>query len=145
MSKKYSLLAAYAHPDDEQGVSGLMRKYAQMGTSVTLVCGTRGEAGEIAPGVDATPANLAQVREEELRCAAEKIGVDNLYFFDYIDSGMMGTEENADPRNLWNADLFEVAGKLVKLIRGTRPMSLSPSMPLADMGTRITSRFTKPR
>lgn len=121
MSKKLSLLAAYAHPDDEQGVSGLMRKYAQSGVGVTLVCGTRGEAGEIAPGVNATPSNLGLVREEELRCAAEKIGVENLYFLDYVDSGMMGTKENADSRNLWNADLFEVAGKLVKYIRRHKP------------------------
>ncbi len=121
MVQKHSLLAAYAHPDDEQGVSGLMRKYAHSGAGVTLVCGTRGEAGEIAPGVNATPATLGQVREEELRCAAEKIGVENLYFLDYLDSGMMGTKENADERNLWNANLFEVAGKLVRIIRRHKP------------------------
>ena len=76
--KIFAVRCVNAHPDDEQGVSGLMRKYAQLGAGVTLVCGTRGEAGEIAPGVNATPATLGQVREEELRCAAEKIGVENL-------------------------------------------------------------------
>jgi len=80
------LLGAYAHPDDEQGVSGLMHKYASEGVDVTLVCATRGEAGEIAPGVNATPENLGQVREEELRCAADKIGVQNVCLLDYRDS-----------------------------------------------------------
>jgi LmbE family N-acetylglucosaminyl deacetylase len=115
------LLGAYAHPDDEQGVSGLMRKYASEGVDVTLVCATRGEAGEIAPGVDATPENLGQVREEELRCAAEKIGVNNVYFLNYRDSGMMGTPENNHPQCLWQANVIQVAENLVRLIRRHKP------------------------
>jgi LmbE family N-acetylglucosaminyl deacetylase len=88
---------------------------------VTLVCATRGEAGEIAPGVDATTENLGQVREDELRCAVEKIGVNNLYFLDYRDSGMQGTKENEDPRCFWQANLFEVTEKLVRIIRRHKP------------------------
>ncbi len=118
---KYRLLSAFAHPDDEQGVSGLMHKYASEGVDVTLVCATRGEAGEIAPGVDATTENLGQVREDELRCAVEKIGVNNLYFLDYRDSGMQGTKENEDPRCFWQANLFEVTEKLVRIIRRHKP------------------------
>lgn len=118
---KYRLLSAFAHPDDEQGVSGLMHKYASEGVDVTLVCATRGEAGEIAPGVNATTENLGQVREEEMRCAVEKIGVNNLYFLDYRDSGMDGTKENQDPRCFWQANLFEVTEKLVRVIRRHKP------------------------
>jgi LmbE family N-acetylglucosaminyl deacetylase len=98
-----------------------MHKYANAGVNVTLVCATRGEAGEIAPGVNATPQNLGQVREEELRCAAEKIGLTNLYFLDYRDSGMIGTPENNDPRCLWQANLMEVTEKLVRLVRRHKP------------------------
>ena len=72
MANNRSLLGVYGHPDDEQGVSGLMAKYAREGATVTLVCCTRGEAGEIAPGVAATAENLGTVRENELRCAADK-------------------------------------------------------------------------
>lgn len=115
------LMGIYAHPDDEQGVSGLMRKYASEGVKVTLVCATRGEAGEIAPGVNATAENLGQVREDELRCAAEKIGIRHLYFLDYRDSGMSGAPENNDPRALVQANLFEVAEKLTRLIRRHQP------------------------
>lgn len=134
MSHKYRLLGAYAHPDDEQGVSGLMRKYASEGVDVTLVCATRGEAGEIAPGVNATPENLGQVREEELRCAAEKIGVNNVYLLGYRDSGMLGTAENNDPRCLWQANLLEVAEKLVALIRRHQPHVITTFDPNGGYG-----------
>lgn len=131
---KYRLLGAYGHPDDEQGVSGLMHKYASEGVDVTLVCATRGEAGEIAPGVSATPENLGAVREEELRCAAEKIGVNNLYFLGYRDSGMMGTLENNDPRAFWQANLFEVAEKLVRIIRRHKPQVITTFDPNGGYG-----------
>ncbi|HEX9074976.1 MAG TPA: PIG-L family deacetylase [Anaerolineae bacterium] len=121
MGHNRSLLGVYGHPDDEQGVSGLMAKYAREDVNVTLVCGTRGEVGEIAPGVQVTQENLGHFREEELRCAAEKIGVQNLYFLDYRDSGMVGTADNDDPRCLWQANLFEVAEKVVRLVRRHKP------------------------
>lgn len=121
MAQKRTLLGVYGHPDDEQGVSGLMAKYAREGVEVTLICCTRGEAGEIAPGVNATQENLGALREDELRCAAEKIGVTNLYFLGYRDSGMMGTAENNDPRALWQANLFDVTDKVVRLVRRHRP------------------------
>ncbi len=121
MNGKYALLGVFGHPDDEQGISGLLAKYAQAGVAVTLVCGTRGEAGEIAPGVQATSDTLGRVREEELRCAAEKIGIQNLYFFDYRDSGMAGTSDNNDPRSFWQANVLEVAEKVVRIIRRHKP------------------------
>ena len=71
-NQQLSILAAYAHPDDEQGVSGLLARYARQGVVTTLVCATRGEVGEIAPGVDATPETLGQVATRRIpspRCA----------------------------------------------------------------------------
>lgn len=124
MAQKRSIMGVYGHPDDEQGVSGLLAKYARVGVEVTLVCGTRGEAGEIAPGVEATVENLGRVRENELRCAAEKIGVAHLYFLDYRDSGMAGTPENDDPRCLCQANVMEVTEKVVRLVRQHRPQVL---------------------
>lgn len=121
MKQALSILAAYAHPDDEQGVSGLLAKYAEQGVMTSLVCATRGEVGEIAPGVEATPETLGQVRERELQCTAAKIGLDNLYFLDYRDSGMAGTPENEDPQSLHQANILDVAGKLVRIIRRQKP------------------------
>src|SRR5260370_2435020 len=91
------LLGIFAHPDDEGTMSGASLQYSTLGVETGLVCATRGEVGEIADPALATPENLAQVREEEMRAAAEVLGVRNLWFLDYRDSGMAGTPANEDP------------------------------------------------
>ena len=115
------LLGAFAHPDDEGIVSGALLQYSTSGVETGLVCATRGEVGEIADPALATLENLGQVREGEMRAAAEVLGVHNLWFLDYRDSGMAGTPENADPRAFAQASAAEVVGKLVKIIREFRP------------------------
>jgi N-acetyl-1-D-myo-inositol-2-amino-2-deoxy-alpha-D-glucopyranoside deacetylase len=116
------LLAIFAHPDDEAfGVAGSLARAAASGASVTLVCATRGEVGQIADARLATRENLGEVRERELRAAAQVLGITDVRFLDYRDSGMAGTSENADPRALANAAPVEVVGKLVALIRELRP------------------------
>ncbi len=87
----------------------------------TLVVATRGEAGEIAPGTDATPETLGEVREREMRCAAEIMQVQNLYFLDYCDSGMAGTPINEDPSSFHQAPLMEVVEKVTRIVRRERP------------------------
>jgi LmbE family N-acetylglucosaminyl deacetylase len=134
LAKHLSLMGVYAHPDDEQGASGSMRKYSQAGVRTTLVCATRGEAGEIAPGVEATPENLGSVREEEMRCAAKTIGVDNLYFLDYRDSGMAGTAINEDPLSFHQAPIFEVAEKITRIMRRERPQVITTFDPWGGYG-----------
>ena len=102
-------------------MSGALLQYSTSGVETGLVCATRGEVGEIADPALATPENLGQVREGEMRAAAEVLGVHNLWFLDYRDSGMAGTPENADPRAFAQASAAEVVGKLVKIIREFRP------------------------
>lgn len=83
------LLLAVAHPDDETfGCGSLLLAAAAAGWSTTVVCATRGEAGEPAPGVDLAGRSLAEVREEELREAADLLGVGRLVLLDFTDSGM---------------------------------------------------------
>lgn len=116
------LLAIYAHPDDETfGVGGTMALYADRGIPVTMICATRGEVGEIAPGTGATPETLGQFREQELRDAMAILGVHDVRFLDYRDSGMQGTPENDDPRNLYNASAPSVVEPLVRAIRELQP------------------------
>ena len=56
------LLTIYAHPDDETlGAAGRWRTTSTRGIPVTMVCATRGEVGEIAPGTGATPETLGRV------------------------------------------------------------------------------------
>ncbi len=119
-----SLLAIFAHPDDEQLVSGAFARYVAEGARVALICATRGEEGEIAVGTSATKETLGEVRERELRMAMNDVGVSEIYFLDYRDSGMAGTEQNQNRANLHNAPLDEVTGKIVKIIRQTKPQVL---------------------
>lgn len=115
------LLGVYAHPDDEGGVSGALLHYKTLSVEPGLVVATRGEVGEISDPALATPENLGQVREGEMRAAAEVLGVEHLWFLDYRDSGMDGTPDNQDPRAFVQASAAEVVGRLVAIIRSFRP------------------------
>lgn len=117
-----TLVSVFAHPDDETfGVGATMARYAAKGIPVTMVCATRGEVGEIAAGTDATPENLGLHREQELRDSMAILGVQDVRFLGFRDSGMIGTEENEDPRAFMNASAGGVVHMLVKLIREIRP------------------------
>jgi LmbE family N-acetylglucosaminyl deacetylase len=85
-----SLLAVFAHPDDESlACGGLLARCAELGAEVSLLCVTRGEHG---PQEDRTPGStrdaLGEVRSQELRAAADVLGVANLLVLDYED-GML--------------------------------------------------------
>ncbi|MCC7355940.1 MAG: PIG-L family deacetylase [Anaerolineae bacterium] len=117
-----TLLAVFAHPDDEAfGTGGTLAHYASAGVEVALVCATRGEVGEISDPSLATPETLGDVRETELRCAAETLGIKEVIFLGYRDSGMAGTPENDDPRAFINVPAAEVIPRLVGVIRRLRP------------------------
>jgi LmbE family N-acetylglucosaminyl deacetylase len=79
------LLCICAHPDDELYGAGLFAKLARQAVSVYLVCLTRGEGGGLGDPPIATRETLGEVREGEMRCAAEALGVTGLEFLDYID------------------------------------------------------------
>lgn len=120
--QKNSLLAAFAHPDDEAfGSGGTLARYASNGVHVSLVCATNGDVGEIADPALATPETLATVRQAELRCAAQALGVAEVIFLGYRDSGMAGTPDNADRRAFVNAPSDEVVRRLVEIIRRLKP------------------------
>ena len=115
------LLTLIAHPDDEGLHAGTMARCVAEGWDVTLVCATRGEVGEISDPALATPETLPRVREQELRDAGAALGVRDVRFLGYRDSGMAGTPENADPRALANADAEEVIARYDQLLREIRP------------------------
>jgi mycothiol S-conjugate amidase len=119
------LLSVHAHPDDEasKGASTVGR-YVAEGVEATLVCCTGGEAGEILnPAMDRPEvhADIAAVRRQELDRSAEAIGFQEVVMLGYRDSGMPDSPENADPRCFARADEDEAVGRLVAIIRRTRP------------------------
>jgi N-acetyl-1-D-myo-inositol-2-amino-2-deoxy-alpha-D-glucopyranoside deacetylase len=121
-NSKAKLLAVLAHPDDESfGMGGTLALYAQRGASVYLICATRGEVGDMDPEYMQGFDTVAQRREHELRCAAQKLGLAGVYFLDYRDSGMPGTADNHHPRALAAAPQEQVADQIVEYIRRIRP------------------------
>jgi len=123
--EQLTLMAVHAHPDDEVfGTGGVFARAAAEGMRTVLVTATRGDVGEINdPDLDPAEARerLAAIREEELRRACAILGIGELYFLGYRDSGMVGTPDNADPRNFHNAPPDEATGRVVALMRRTRP------------------------
>jgi LmbE family N-acetylglucosaminyl deacetylase len=115
------VLAVYAHPDDEGQATGVIARLTAAGAQVTLVCATRGEVGEISDPALATPETLGYVRELELRAAMAQVGLADVRFLPFRDSGMAGTPENDDPRCLHQQAPEIVVGHLVAIMRELRP------------------------
>lgn len=106
MSGPFSLLAIFAHPDDESfTVGGTLARYAAEGVVVSLLCATRGEAG--IEGMD--PQEAARVREQELRAACAVLGVSEVRFLGYRDG------------ELAQADPAEVTARMAQTMRELRP------------------------
>jgi LmbE family N-acetylglucosaminyl deacetylase len=111
MADTLKLMAVLAHPDDESlGVGGVLAKYAAEGIETSLVTATRGERGWFGdereyPGLEA----LGQIREAELRAAAEVLGIHSLDFLGYLD----GELDQAHPA--------EVVAQIVGHLRRVKP------------------------
>ena len=95
MVDQLRLLAVFPHPDDETlGLGGTFAKYSAEGVETYLVCATRGERGwsdstAPDPGLEA----VGRIRELELRCAANHLGLKEVSFLDLVD----GDVDQADP------------------------------------------------
>ncbi len=119
---KKVLLSVLAHPDDESfGMGGTLAKYAAQGVDVHLICATRGEAGEVDPEYLEGFSSIAELREQELSCAVEQLGIKPVHLLSYRDSGMTGSRDNENPRALMNAPLEQVAGEIAEYIRKIKP------------------------
>jgi LmbE family N-acetylglucosaminyl deacetylase len=117
-----TILAVLAHPDDESfGLGGTLALYAQKGYDTYLVCATRGEVGTVDPEHLNGFKDTAELRSGELERAAKILGLKQVFYLGYRDSGMPGTEENKHPEAQINHSVDEVAGKVVKYIRELKP------------------------
>ena len=117
-----TILAVLAHPDDESfGMGGTLALYAQKGYDTYYVCATRGEAGSLDEEFLKGYKDTAELRTDELMRAAKVLGLKEVFFLGYRDSGMPGTEENKHPNAQINHSIDEVAGKVVKYIRELKP------------------------
>jgi LmbE family N-acetylglucosaminyl deacetylase len=110
--KNHTILAVFAHPDDEIGAGSTMAYYSDQGMRVVLCCATRGEAATIFCDGCATPDTLAAVRTQELRCACDHLGIQELRWLDWPDGKIRELARE------------EAVGELVALIREIRPTVL---------------------
>jgi LmbE family N-acetylglucosaminyl deacetylase len=83
-----TLLAVFAHPDDEAFVGPLLSHYARQGVKVRLAIVTEG-AKSTSPrlGVPAGP-EMARLRAEEARCSCRALGVDPPLLLGFEDGGL---------------------------------------------------------
>jgi LmbE family N-acetylglucosaminyl deacetylase len=113
------LMVVVAHPDDETfGCGSLLLYAAAHGVETAVVCATRGEAGEPAPGSGVSQADLAAVRERELYEAAQILGVSRVDMLDFRDSGMAGEPA---PGTLVAAPIEEVRDDVRTRLEEFRP------------------------
>ncbi len=117
---KRTLLAVFAHPDDELSAGGTLAHYARAGVRAHLICATRGEVGEAPPDLKGF-ASIGEMRADELQCASNILGLDSLTFLGYRDSGMPGSADNTHPQALAAAPVDAVARQVAASIRRLKP------------------------
>ena len=105
-----TILFSFAHPDDESFAgAGVACACRAAGDRVVLVTATRGDSGSAGTPPLCSRDELPQLREQELRKAADLLGIAEVVLLDYHD------------RTLADADPAEIRSHLVRLIRHHRP------------------------
>jgi len=125
MSQQLRLLTVHAHADDESiTMGGTLAACADRGIRTAVVCCTDGQLATIYAAdmpEEQTRPRLGEIRREELRAACAALGVDEVHFLGYRDSGMAGEPSNSEPGAFWKADIDEAVGRVVARIRAFRP------------------------
>ena len=129
------LLFSLAHPDDESfGSGGTIAHYTAQGTEVHLICSTNGDVGTVDEEFLENFDSVAELRLYELNCAAEVLGFKSVHTFGYRDSGMQGSPDNLNPDSLAQADIDEVTGRVVQVMREVRPQVVVTFDPMGGYG-----------
>lgn len=105
----HSILAVFAHPDDETSVGPMLARYAREGHAVYLVSVTSGQKGVRPDYGLAKGDELGAVREQELRCACRQLGIHEPFLLRFQDQGIASS-----------AVIEQVAARLRELIDLTR-------------------------
>ncbi|HYA01423.1 MAG TPA: N-acetyl-1-D-myo-inositol-2-amino-2-deoxy-alpha-D-glucopyranoside deacetylase [Candidatus Binatia bacterium] len=127
LARGLRLLTVHAHPDDETiTMGGLLAQCADRGVATSVVCCTDGKVAtifdpEYAANEPEIRPRLKEIRADELRRACQILGVSEVNFLDYGDSGMAGTDTNNLPGAFWQVDMDEAVRRVVAHIRRFRP------------------------
>jgi LmbE family N-acetylglucosaminyl deacetylase len=84
-----TVLAVFAHPDDESlACGGTLARLSDAGATVVLICASRGEKGTVSdPGL-VPDGDLGRVRTNELRAAADVLGIAEVIILDHPDGAL---------------------------------------------------------
>jgi LmbE family N-acetylglucosaminyl deacetylase len=100
------VLVVVAHPDDvDFGSAGTIAKWTQAGVAISYCIITDGDAGGFDENITRT--EMAQIRREEQRAAAQKVGVDDITFLGYPDGRLTAT--------------FDLRRDITRVIRQKKP------------------------
>lgn len=132
------LLAVYAHPDDEVfALGGTLALVSERGVRTVLALATGGEEGEVVnPDLrdQVSLADLPEVRQQELECSRQWLGISEVVPLGFRDSGMAGTPANQRPGAFVRQDMDTVVGRIVEIIRGQRPQIICTFEPGGGYG-----------
>ncbi|MED3561030.1 bacillithiol biosynthesis deacetylase BshB2 [Bacillus xiapuensis] len=114
MEKERQVLVIFPHPDDEAfGVSGTIATHVENGTPVTYACLTLGEMGRNMGNPPFTNReNLPKIRKEELKNAANAIGIQDLRMLGFRDK-TVEFEDEEKMTNLMTSLIDELNPSLI--------------------------------
>ena len=105
-----TLLAVFAHPDDETfAIGGTLARCHAEGIRTALFTATDGEAGRTTGTPVRDRGEVAQLRRRELLAACGVLGVDRIFTPGFPDGGLSATPAD------------ELVGHVVRVIRDVRP------------------------
>ena len=87
-----NIMAVFAHPDDELGCIGTLKKHAERGDNVMFVWTTHGELAS--QFVEHSDEEVRRIRHEHGKYIADTVGAE-FRFFDMGDSRMTGNRDEA--------------------------------------------------
>ena len=110
-----TLVAVFAHPDDETLVAPALARYAREGVRVFLVIATDGRRGANAHARIPAGDSLAKVRADEARCSARALGLEPPVLLGFPDAGL------ADFAPWPGKRLDTLATRIDSVLRALRP------------------------
>ncbi len=135
-----TIMAVFAHPDDETTVAPILSKYAAEGATVHLVIATDGRYGVTDHAGIPAGDSLIDVRKDELICSCQKLGIEPPLQLTGRD--MMGMEIGMDA---FFGELIGIEDQLEAVIDSIRPDVVITFGPEGDSGHpdhRLTAAVT---
>ena len=110
-----TLVAVFAHPDDETLVAPALARYAREGIRVFLIIATDGRRGANAHARIPAGDSLAKIRADEARCSARALGLEPPVLLGFPDAGL------ADFAPWPGKRLDTLATRIDSVLRALRP------------------------